>query len=121
MTQDRITDGDHLMMNIDEALKDVGEVFTYTFCSDAFDMLPTGEENRAHSLNRIDLYQMRHVSTLHKNMIASLKQGKMKNKSTMYNTTCDDEDHASNPHDEMEAGKTEHFLEEVTASRFTTW
>ena len=54
-------------------------------------------------------------------MIASLKQGKMKNKSTMYNTTCDDEDHASNPHDEMEAGKTEHFLEEVTASRFTTW
>lgn len=99
MTQDRITDGDHSVINIDEALREVvammEEDFTFTLCSDSFSMLPTGEENRARSLTRIDLYQMRHVSMLHKKMIASLKQGKkMKNKSTMYNMTCDDEDHA---------------------------
>ena len=58
-------------------------------------MLPALEENIARSLTSINLDRLRHVSTLHKNMIASSKQGKMKIKSTMYDTICDDEDRAS--------------------------
>ena len=94
-----------------------------SLCSDSFGMLPVLEENRARSLTSIDLDQLRHVSTLHKNMIASSKQGKMKIKSTMYDTTCDDEDRASDLVDDSDGNLQLNLLvtriplfDEMTAS-----
>ena len=95
-----------------------------SLCSDSFGMLPILEENRdrAPSLISIDLDRLRHVSTLHKNMIASSKQGKMKIKSTMYDTMCDDEDRASDLVDDSDGNLQPNLLvtrnpfDEMTAS-----
>ena len=93
-----------------------------SLCSDSFGMLPALEENRARSLISIDLDRLRHVSTFHKNMIASSKQGKMKIKSTMYDTMCDDEDRASDLVDDSDGNLqlnllvTRNPFDEMTAS-----
>ena len=70
--------------DIDDALTsvvDLGEEFHVTLCSDSFAILPVGEENRAGTLSRIDLDQLRHVSALHQDVTACLKQGKIKTSS----------------------------------------
>ena len=60
-----------------EKVVEMGEDFSITLCSDSFDVLPTGEENKAGALTRIDLDQFRHVSALHNEVTMSLNQGKM--------------------------------------------
>ena len=70
--------------NIEDALAtivELGEDFNITLCSDSFDVLPVGEENRAGTLTRMDLDQLRHVSALHQEVTASLKQGKIESRS----------------------------------------
>ena len=52
---------------------EMGEDFQVTLCSDTFDILPRGEESRTDALSQIDLDQLRHVSSLHHEVITSLK------------------------------------------------
>ena len=59
----------------------IGDDFSVTLCSDSFDFLPTGEEDRAGSLTLIELDQSHHVSALHNEISMSLKQGKMRYRS----------------------------------------